>query len=160
MMTQLQRDALKRAQGGDWLLADAMELIDRAAAFGVTFGGRMRVLAIAEEGEVDGMVECEGCAGAGDTECEECGHVKACEDCAGTGRVEAALDAALNESEGAVRFENLDGEEVPLAMAIGGKVLTVERAREVLRQYNAGTGMFAPAQPEAQLEIPEVRACA
>lgn len=101
-MTQLQRDALARAKAGDWELADAMELVERAApsttpanvyealfsrdldaegvavVFGVLENGRMRYLAY-------GVPVCEQCDGTGEHECTACGHEGECHACDGSG---------------------------------------------------------------------------
>lgn len=62
-LTRMQRDAMKRAQRGDWELADAMEVAARChdsdCIGGVRQGGRLQFLAFGQSGE-DGGPECSG----------------------------------------------------------------------------------------------------
>lgn len=91
MMTQLQRDAIKRAQTGDWLLADAMELLaegrqEHKGAIllgGVRGRSRLRLLVYGE------YEACCHCNGKETLACEECDGLGdfACLTCEETGKV-------------------------------------------------------------------------
>lgn len=85
MMTQLQRDAMARAQAGDWLLADAMELLAEGRQWsgnhkllgGVRGHSRLRFFVYGDHEECDccnggGSHDCAECAGIGDFECDTC----------------------------------------------------------------------------------------
>lgn len=84
MLTQQQRDAMTRAQAGDFRLADAMELLaperQQHCGYdllgGIPQGGRLQLLVYGDR------CECEECDD-GEVECEACGHVSVCETCGG-----------------------------------------------------------------------------
>lgn len=87
MLTQLQRDAMSRAQAGDWSLADAIELLaegrssfhDEPLLGGITQGGRLRMFAYGKGSA------CSECEGSGVVVCGACGHEDECDECDGAG---------------------------------------------------------------------------
>lgn len=91
MLTQIQRDAIARAQAGDFALADAMELAcpdrryfrDFELLGGVAIGGRLRQLVYGDQ------QDCEDCCGTGETTCTACRDGSlTCSECDGEGEVE------------------------------------------------------------------------
>lgn len=144
-MTQLQRDALERARKGDWELADAMEIdalsrvqwppegaveacmehgIDAdevALVHGVVECGRIRALGY-------GHASCATCEGAGEIDCDECGHTNECKDCDGIGGGNGI----------AVVYLDLNGNLISeTSEPKNFKTRDVAWARELLREYHA-----------------------
>lgn len=85
MLTQLQRDAMTRAQAGDWSLADAMEPLAEGRQWhngSRLLGGyrgtqRVRMFVYGHRPECEecaggGTLSCGACDGAGDFACEAC----------------------------------------------------------------------------------------
>ncbi len=145
-MTQLQRDALARAKAGDWELADAMELVERAKIeaphavvmacggyeeeasllYGVVDGNRMRFLAWGDASET----ECQTCDGKGETECGECGHTEECEDCDGEGTTDGDVVVHC--------FTDMNGNVLTESAEPAQRVTrTIKWARETLQTYHA-----------------------
>lgn len=112
-LTQIQRDAMSRAQKGNWSLADAIEIHARCrdgVCGGYRHGGRLALLVEGEPAVCDcdhcemGLVECAACKGEKTLDCQACngegdladgsacaacadGGVE-CNDCTGEGTVE------------------------------------------------------------------------
>lgn len=161
-MTQLQRDALALAKQGDWSLADAMELRERGANFGVRLGGRMRVLAFALSLKVDepglrGEEWCDVCGGSCNVVPEDLRAPELCLACKGEGVQEMSLDDVVIQFGHLLRFEDLNGDPVDGESIVRGGLLTRTAAYTTLRAYETKTGAFAPLSDEPP---PEVRACA
>ncbi len=173
MLTQIQRDAMKRAQAGDFSLADAIEVLHPDRRYfngerllgGISQGGRLQYFAygnnpVCDECK-DGKVECEECDD-GDATCASCGHVGPCKECNGLGKVDCdncggsgIVDAGLPRDEGDWAYVvSLNGDVI-----FNGAVnafsdtppleitLTEARAQKIVDAYNAeGDATTAPVQ--------------
>lgn len=180
MLTQLQRDAMSRAQAGDFSLADAIELLhpyhqsfrDEPLVGGIAQGGRLQLLVYGEDCVCDncddGQRLCDDCGGCGTTECESCRHVSPCKSCA-DGKVECDMcsgDPVLcADPEDARYIVNLNGDVLydsqtgdtsgvpPLEVTY-----TTKRAKVVVAAYeNEGTTPVDESQ-QAALDIGEALA--
>ena len=153
MLTQQQRDAMARAQAGDWNLADAIELLAEGRSEfrgerligGIPQGGRLQLLVYGDDAECS---ECEG----GEVVCDSCGHTAECSACDGRGEFVADL------SDDGWRFVvNLNGDVVydraagdpsdtpPLAVS-----LKTAWAQRVIAEYQKEIGALAAAAPSTQ----------
>lgn len=142
-LTRIQRDAMTRAQNGDWELADAIEVIARAQSpahgrliGGIRQGGRLQMLAYAARGSFE-------CCDCNDENCECCAGTCDC--------VPDDVTDVITDLDGKVLFDaGSKGPEGTPPDWYRGVHLTVARAHEVLGAYQT-----AIAKPTQQTLIQE-----
>lgn len=153
-MTDLQREAMVRAQRGDWQLADAMEIDARAEddhrdipfMHGITVNGRLRFLMYA----YSRAVECTDCDGTGKQVCSECGHEAACTECDGEGEVlnTEGLGPFFDCEMAVTDLNGVVIEDVPHGggqYPPNGKPVDAITARQILKEYRES--ICTPAKP-------------
>lgn len=174
-MTQLQRDALARAKAGDWELADAMELVERAreraprAVFaefiarglndedvavtgGVFDNGRLRLIGYGNntctDCEGEGTQTCATCKGEGEVVCAHCQVAGECKACEGGGSTECETCDGQGHGDGPLTvFTDLNDTLLTEAAEPSTKAVSrpISWARKTLAAYH--TEQHAQRQP-------------
>lgn len=168
-MNALQRDAMARAQRGDWDLADAIELLARIdndndtetrtesdLVAGIRLDGRLRWLVFG----ADPYVECEECDG-GTVVCSECGHEDDCDECDGSGEVFGDdVPDLVTDLNGTVIYRR-DSDDAPPPLDSGQR-LDKAWAKQVVAEYeksvadaNEQTAVAAATATRQTTLIPE-----
>lgn len=147
-MTQVQRDAMRMAQNGDWRLANAMELEYRFAnerrrgdltlhsGLLDSAAGRMRWLLYAA------TADCDDCEGLGTVECGCCGIESSCGTCDGFGEI--GHDSPDNE------IVDLNGDRAPEEIRILHQLQRSDAERH-MNDYKAGRLLEGAANEQKEL---------